>query len=543
MDAQPQAQSSTNTTSSQLSGYRIVNMSLLGEMFKQLLCPNCRTPSIDLQVKPARGSIIGIAGLHSVLMAHCETCKQTVASTATSEKTVPDLGATANIRAVASARNCGMGYQQLTQFTAGLDIPQVMHQRTYQRIASGLRESAVACQEECYSKAVSSVRKYYCAMDKSLDPNGNIPIIVSYDGTWHRRGHSSHHGVGVVIELHTGLVIDTYVVSNYCAKCSVSMPATSDPTYSDWCKEHKQECSMNYKGSSVSMEVEAAKVIFGRSVSKYKLIYQTCLYDGDAKTIMALNKIPVYPQPVIKEDCVNHIAKRMKNGIMTLRKSLMGTKDSISGSKKGQVTEKVATKLTSYYATALQRNAPHLMAMKNAVFASINHMSSTDEQPNHLLCPAGEHSWCIHQREEFLKTPVRTKHHGELSLKCAKLLQPLYVRLTDPALLRRCSRMRTQNANECFNGQIWRRCPKTISTSKGTVEIAVAMASLDFNMGPTGFDKVLEKMKVTSGVHFQAHAIQGTKRRLSDASRHASEELKNQRKRRKIAKAGLAKPA
>ena len=119
------------------------------------------------------------------------------------------------------------------------------------------------------------------------------------------------------------------------------------------------------------MEVEAAKVIFGRSVSKYKLIYQTCLCDGGAKTIMALNMIPVYPQPVIKENCVNHIAKRMKNGIMTLRKSLMGTKDSISGSKKGQVTEKFATKLTNYYATALQRNAPHLIAMKNAVFASM----------------------------------------------------------------------------------------------------------------------------------------------------------------------------
>ena len=39
---------------------------------------------------------------------------------------------------------------------------------------------------------------------------------------------------------------------------------------------------------------------------------------------------------------------------------------------------------------------------------------------------------------------------------------------------------------------------------------------------------------------YQAHAIQGTKTRLSNASRHASEELKNQRKKRKIAKAGLA---
>ena len=88
-------------------------------------------------------------------------------------------------------------------------------------------------------------------------------------------------------------------------------------------------------------EVEAAKIIFSRSVTKHKLLYQTCLCDGDAKTIHALNQIPVYTTPVIKEDCVNHRAKRMKTGIMTLRKSLMGTKDSIiSGSKNGQVTEK-----------------------------------------------------------------------------------------------------------------------------------------------------------------------------------------------------------
>ena len=32
---------------------------------------------------------------------------------------------------------------------------------------------------------------------------------------------------------------------------------------------------------------------------------------------------------------------------------------------------------------------------------------------------------------------------------------------------------------------------KTISTNKDTVETAVAIASLDFNMSPTGFGKVL----------------------------------------------------
>ena len=53
----------------------------------------------------------------------------------------------------------------------------------------------------------------------------------------------------------------------------------------------------------------------------------------------------------------------------------MGTKDSISGSKKGQVTEKIATKLTNYYSAALKRNAPHLTAMRNAVMASLHQTS------------------------------------------------------------------------------------------------------------------------------------------------------------------------
>ena len=40
--------------------------------------------------------------------------------------------------------------------------------------------------------------------------------------------------------------------------------------------------------------------------------------------------------------------------------------------------------------------------------------------------------------------------------------------------------------------------------------------------------------------HLKAHANQATKRRLSGASRNASAEVNNQRKRKKMVKAGLA---
>ena len=151
----------------------------------------------------------------------------------------------------------------------------------------------------------------------------------------------------------------------------------------------------------------------------------------------------IYTEEIKKEDCINYIAKRMKNGIMNLRKSLMGTKDSISGNKKGHVAEKIASKLTNYYADALKTNAPDIKSMQNAVFASLYHMSSTNEEPNHKLCPTGEKSWCRYQRETFLKVEdsKRTKHNAELAVRCVTLLEPLYTRLTNADLWQRCSRM------------------------------------------------------------------------------------------------------
>ena len=70
------------------------------------------------------------------------------------------------------------------------------------------------------------------------------------------------------------------------------------------------------------MEVEAAKMVFGRSVAICTLYYQTCLCDGNAKTIMTLNKMHIYPQPVKKEDCINHIAEFPSD---TLYHQLYGT--------------------------------------------------------------------------------------------------------------------------------------------------------------------------------------------------------------------------
>lgn len=58
------------------------------------------------------------------------------------------------------------------------------------------------------------------------------------------------------------------------------------------------------------MEVEAALILFSRSVTKHNLLYTTLVSDGDSATTSALVKENVYV-PVVKEECLNYVQKRM----------------------------------------------------------------------------------------------------------------------------------------------------------------------------------------------------------------------------------------
>ena len=70
--------------------------------------------------------------MNAMLIVHCVKCDATQVSSPTSETVAGHQHSVTTIRTVASARNCGIGYQQLVCFMAGLDVPQVMHICTYQ---------------------------------------------------------------------------------------------------------------------------------------------------------------------------------------------------------------------------------------------------------------------------------------------------------------------------------------------------------------------------------------------------------------------------
>lgn len=93
----------------------------------------------------------------------------------------------------------------------------------------------------------------------------------------------------------------------------------------DFSINHKEKCDINHAGSSNAMEVAAAKVIWERSKSG-KLRYVTMLSDGDSKAYDAVRDMKPYGDDddlqIKKEECLNHVAKRLTAALETLKKSL-----------------------------------------------------------------------------------------------------------------------------------------------------------------------------------------------------------------------------
>ena len=74
------------------------------------------------------------------------------------------------------------------------------------------------------------------------------------------------------------------------------------------------------------MEPDGAVALFERSIEEQKLLYKTCIGDGDSKAYSAVvNSLPYGGDVFInKEECRAHITKRMGTGLRTLVKNYKG---------------------------------------------------------------------------------------------------------------------------------------------------------------------------------------------------------------------------
>ncbi|GFU92499.1 uncharacterized protein TNCV_4794281 [Trichonephila clavipes] len=108
-----------------------------------------------------------------------------------------------------------------------------------------------------------------------------VDIGVSYDGSWLTGRHASNLGVGCVIDLLTGFVIDYEVMSKRCGECEQTKFALNEDSaeFRILYEEHQDVYSAIHVGSSGAMEVNAAVKLWERSES-IGFRYTTLLSDG-----------------------------------------------------------------------------------------------------------------------------------------------------------------------------------------------------------------------------------------------------------------------
>lgn len=178
-------------------------------------------------------------------------------------------------------------------------------------------------------------------------------------------------GAGAIIDANTGHVLDyvTYeTMSKYCDVCSYKKKTISEEIYEEWHPGHVNECHINFEGSSGAMEARAAIILWGRSLS-HKMRYTTFISDGDSSAFLAVsnmnNNTGPYGKdhPVAKEECINHVSKRLRTALRKLCKTT-ATEILPDGSKRrkrslggrNRLTDNVITRLQYYFGLAVRRN-------------------------------------------------------------------------------------------------------------------------------------------------------------------------------------------
>lgn len=501
----------SETSTSSDDGFIVIQISALNSLIGQTLCPSCHQPTLNVDC----GTRMGLA-VKMVLT--CTSCgvRDSVWTSGRKEgaKTFE-----VNLRSMQAIKSIGKGQTALNDFWATMNVShRGLHHKTYQEhLKKTFSPAAASAAQNIFADAVSAVKEVYQEMEVTFSKN----ITVVYDGTWLTRGHSSHIGVGCVIEFYTGLVLDCTVLSNFCLGCNLGPKETED-SYQEWKKNHR--CQKNTNVGAGRMEVEAALELFRRSLSKNDLRYTTIVCDGDCRTYLTLCEDKTYGfMRLTKEDCVNHVQKRMGTNLRNiLTKSRKG--EFLGG--RGGLTQDLIKKLTNFYGLALRKNT-EVDDMQRAVMATYYHVTSTDAEPHHELCPPGPLSWCKHRSAEAEGKP-QPPHKYKLSRRVAEALLPVYQRLSDPQLLERCKGNKTQNAAESLHSVIWSVLSKDEHASLFAVETAVHEAVARYNSGNR---RAYVEFCASLGIQPAAHALRRASEKDLRRSRKAAHahQIKGQR--------------
>lgn len=554
--------------------YRLIELSSLMRSFSAF--HKCKGGKVVLNDEQAKRY-----GNSSLIHIECTKCKRKVylqTSGNSGGNWKPQSASDINRRIVYSACEMGVGREAIAVMCEILNMPPPCQPSAWNEHSQALYNAHKKAVDEKLAKARNCVHELYRKEKPDVTEDDIIEIAVSFDGTWSKRGFSANFGVGFVISVDTGQVLDYGFASKICLQCSRKKEKCGENSdeFQTWYASHRSTCTENHTGSSGAMEKDIARRIWNNSLS-YNLRYKHMVCDGDSKAYNTVwdvygccddcskwetmdKKSNAYKKwvssddhkkwksdhelgtvdcpRVMKLDCIGHVQKRAGTALREFRKKNSGKlKDGLPvGGRKHRLTDNCVDKLQSNYGKAIRRNVKpgdlssdeakeQIKKMQNDIMAVLYHSCNISEKKRHKYCPSGKDSWCQYQRSGTFENK---DHH--LDPVFLELLEPVFRRLSDESLLRRCLPGFSQNNNESINSLVWARAPKHKFHGPQRVEMAAMGAILQFNEGASSKHLVMENAGISCGEHSVTGSAQKDKKRVDNAKFKASKKQKSVRR-------------
>ena len=517
-------------------GYRLIDLECLSEALLHVhKCPTGGLTVVDENKNN---------GSCATLTFMCTSCGEK-SSMLTSKQVNVGRGKAfdVNRRAVLAMSEQGKGREALASFCGIMGMQPPSASNSWMMHKEFICNTSMKLMQEEFIEAGQRLRKQLKQDDDSITESSELEVTVSFDGTWHHRGFKSSNGVGVAMSVDTGEILDAVVLSKTCSTCQKHRAEKTPEEFEIWQLQHKNdgECEQNFDGPSANMETAASKILWARSVQLHNMRYMKMLSDGDNKTLASLNEqLPYGPDAVIeKVDCVNHVHKRLGTGL----RNLLKTSPHIKGGR-GGLTKAMIDKLSQYYRGAIMCHATKtkepgeiklaVSNMKQAIMASLCHnVYNKDASEQHKYCSDLWCKWKQDQRDGTESYDHSSQKSKRLPENYLSHMIGLYERLSEERLLKRCLPGLTQNQNEAFNSTIWQRCPKERYFGAKSVNLALASASMSWNIGKASQTKLLNALNLAIFPYTLQAFVRKDKKRIENAKNASSAKQKLKRKSKK----------
>ena len=374
-------------------GSQIVDMENLSCVFGLIRCQehSC-IGSLQLHKFPL------IDGLQSYFVLHCVRCHSVVARFPTSlhldespmqavnnPKMFSHRASQINERAPLALHTTSLSLLDFKLACSLLDLPvpkRNLDKRSMQRFSEVTTKVCGIAMD----LAAAEVRNRLDADPSVID--GGTRCHVSYDASWHRRGHYSNQGFGAAIDSVSGKVLDFEVKQRICKMCSkwTEERQASSPEKFALYKEKHTNCTINFTGTSHAMEGSIAVDLWNRSVPRNGLVYSTYIGDGDSSSFKKVTESKPYGslEVVRKEECLGHVQKRLKKHLSKKSKTL----PKISMSKVERIGQ-------LYALVVVQNRGRTPENIRAALWTMIGHLGE-----DHSTCPVRRDSWCYFARAQ-----------------------------------------------------------------------------------------------------------------------------------------------